>query len=88
MAKGRVPFILDYTQSAKDIIKEYLEFDKMPNFQMLHYNNNSEQTNEYKEKLESSLKLGSNLFIYNIKNFNKIYYQFNQFNNKRFSKNN
>ena len=88
MAKGRVPFILDYTQSAKDIIKEYLEFDKMPNFQMLHYNNNSEQTNEYKEKLESSLKLGSNLFIYNITNVNKIYYQFNQFINQRFSNNN
>ena len=87
-ARGRVPFIIDYTQSAKEIIKEYLEFDKMPNFQMLNYNNNSEQPNEYKEKLEGSLKLGSNLFIYNITNVNKIYYQFNQFINQRFSTNN
>jgi hypothetical protein len=75
LARGRVPFIIDYTQSAKEIIKDYLEFDKMPNFQMLNYNNNSEQANEYKEKLEGSLKLGSNLFIYNIANVNKIYYQ-------------
>ena len=88
MNKGRVPFILDYTQSAKEIIKEYLEFDKMPNFTMLSYNNNSEQTNEYKEKLENSLKLGSNLFIYNISNINKIYYQFTQYINQRFSTNN
>ena len=88
MSKNRLPFIIDYTQSAKEIIKEYLEFDKMPNFQMLNYNNNSEQSNEYKEKLESSLKLGSNLFIYNISNVNKIYYQFNQLINQRFSTNN
>jgi hypothetical protein len=88
MAKGRIPFILDYTQSAKEIIKEYLEFDKMPNFQFLSYNNNSEQTNEYKEKLENSLRLGSNLFIDNITNVNKIYYQFSQLINQRFSTNN
>ena len=88
MAKGRVPFILDYTQSAKEIIKEYLEFDKMPNFQFLNFNNNSEQTNEYKEKLENSLKLGSNLFIDNITNVNKIYYQFNHYINQRFNLNN
>ena len=88
ICKERVPFILDYTQSAKEIIKEYLEFDRMQNFQMLNYNNNSEQTNEYKEKLENSLRLGSNLLIDNIIDVNKIYYQFNQFINQRFSTNN
>ena len=88
MAKGRTPFILDYTQSAKEIIKDYLEFDKMPNFQILNYSNNSEQTNEYKEKLENSLRLGMNLFIDNISNANKIYHQFNQFINQRFTINN
>ena len=88
MAKGRVPFILDYTQSAKEIIKDYLEFDKMPNFQILSYNNNAEQSTEYKEKLENSLRLGMNLFIDNISSANKIYYQYNQFINQRFTINN
>jgi hypothetical protein len=75
ICKERVPFILDYTQSAKEIIKEYLEFDRLQNFQMLNYNNNSEQTNEYKEKLENSLRLGSNLLIDNIFYLHLLYYK-------------
>ena len=76
MAKGRTPFILDYTQSASEIIREFLEFDKMQNFTVLSYNNYSEQTNEFKEKTESSLKLGSNLLINNLADLSKVYYQF------------
>ena len=88
ICKNRIPFILDYTQSAKEIIREYLEFDRMPSFQTINYNNNSDPTNEYKERLENSLRLGSNLFVDNIIEVNKIYYQFNQFINQRFSTNN
>ena len=40
------------------------------------YNNYNEQPNEFKEKVESALKLGSNLFINNIVDINKPYYQF------------
>ena len=88
ISKNRVPFIIDYTQSAKEIIREYLEFERMQNFQILSYSNNSEQNNDYKEKLENSLKLGSNLLIDNIININKIYYQYFHFINQRFSTNN
>ena len=85
MAKGRTPFILDYTQSASEIIREFLEFDKMQNFTVLSYNNYSEQTNEFKEKTESSLKLGSNLLINNLADLSKVYYQFSNIINQRFT---
>ena len=48
----------------------------MQNFSVLSYNNYNEQPNEFKEKVESALKLGSNLFINNIVDINKPYYQF------------
>ena len=85
MNKDRVPFILDYTQNANEIIREFLEFDKLHNFGILYYNNYTEQSNEFKEKVEGALKLGSNLFVNNIINLNKAYYQFSNYINQRFT---
>jgi hypothetical protein len=85
MCKDRIPFILDYTQSANEIIREFLEFDKMQNFAFLNYSNHSEQSNEFKEKVEGALKLGSNLFINNIVDINKVYYQFSNYINNKFT---
>ena len=85
MTKERVPFILDYTQGAEEIIEEFLQFDKMQNFTILNYSNFSEQSNEFKEKVEGALKLGSNLFINNIIDINKVYYQFYNHINQKFT---
>ena len=85
MDQDRVPFILDYTQSANEIIREYLEFDRFQNFTILNYSNNTEQSNEFKEKVENALKLGNNLFINNIININKPYYQFWNYINQKFT---
>ena len=84
ISKDRVPFILDYTQSANEIIQEFLEFDKIQNFTTLYYSNNSEQSNEFKEKIEGALKLGSNLFINNIIDINKPYYLFFNYINQKY----
>ena len=63
-------------QSANEIVQEFLEFDKMQNFTYLNYSNYTEQSNDFKEKVENSLKVGNNLFINNIVDINKPYYLF------------
>ena len=83
LAKNRVPFILDYMQSANEIVQEFLEFDKMQNFTTLNYSNYTEQSNEFKEKVENSVKVGNNLFINNIVDINKPYYLFSNFINQK-----
>ena len=83
--KYKTPFIIDYTQYAKYYLTEYLEFERLQSIQTVIFNNNSnEQSTEFKEKLNNTIKNGMKLFIDGITDINKIYYLLYNYINHRF----
>ena len=85
ISKNKTPFIIDYTQYGKQIITEYLEFERMQSIQTVTFNNNSnEQSNEFRDKLNNSIRNGIKLFVEGINDINKIYYLFYNYINHRF----
>ena len=83
--KYKTPFIIDYSQYAKNILTEYLEFERLQSIQTVIFNNNSyEQSIEFKDKLNNTIKNGLKLFIDGITDINKIYYLFYNYLNHRF----
>ena len=83
----KAPLIIDHTQYGLLTIKNYYESLRIPKtVQIISYSNNSpHQNNEFKDKIEKSIKNGNILFIDNINNINKSYYYFYNMINRRFT---